>query len=79
MRAYSQYVVFLRNCSFFNLGFTRTKVSNDNDDHVSTSKYCHEILGGFKKLSSDLTRVLHVLEKSYLNFALNVSFFYERN
>ena len=25
------------NCSFFNLGFTRTKVSNNNDGHLSTS------------------------------------------
>ena len=33
--AYPAYVVLVRNCSFFNLGFTRTKVSNNNDDHVS--------------------------------------------
>ena len=31
----------------------------------------------FKKLSSDLTGVLHVLEKSYFNFALNVFFMKE--
>ena len=53
---------------FFNLGFTRAKVSNNNDDHLSTSKYCHAILVGFKKLSSDLTRVLHVLEKKLFYF-----------
>ena len=29
----------------------------------------------FQKLPSDLTQVLHVLEKSYFNFALNVCFF----
>ena len=28
-----------------------------------------------KKLSNDLTRVLHVLEKSYFDFALNVFLF----
>ena len=31
----------------------------------------------FQKLSSDLTRVLHVLEKSYFTFALNVFFMKE--
>ena len=35
-----------------------------------------QFLGGFKKLLSDLPRVLRILEKSYFNFALNV-FFYE--
>ena len=41
-------------------------------------KKCRAIPGGFKKLSSDLTRVLHVLEKKFfLNFALNVFFMKE--
>ena len=36
--ANAQYVVLVRNYSFFNLGFTRPKVSsNNNGDHVSTS------------------------------------------
>ena len=34
---HSQYVVLVRNCSLFDLRFTHTKVSNNNDDHVSTS------------------------------------------
>ena len=33
----AQYVVLARNCRFFDLGFTRTKVNNNNDDYVSTS------------------------------------------
>ena len=36
-----------------------------------------QFLEASKKLSSDLTRVLHVLEKSYFNFALNVFFLKE--
>ena len=36
-----------------------------------------QFLEVLKKLSSDLTRVLHVLEKSYCNFALNVFFMKE--
>ena len=27
----------VQNCSFFSLGFTRTKGSNNNDDHLSKS------------------------------------------
>ena len=37
----------------------------------------YAIVRGFKKLSGDLTRVLHVLEKSLFNFALNVFFMKE--
>ena len=45
---------------------------------MTTKCPCHNIIMQFlevsKKLSSDLIRVLHVLEKSYVNFALNVFF-----
>ena len=30
-------IKYIRNRSFFNLGFTHTKDNNDYDDHVSTS------------------------------------------
>ena len=71
MRA-CQYVFLVRICSFFNLGYTRRKQAIIMTTTCPRHNNVMQFLETSKKLSSGLTGVLLVLEKSYFNFALNV-------
>ena len=76
---HSQYVVLVRNCNFFNSGYTRTKASNNNDDHLCPH---HNNVMQFLEVSKNcqLTWLESstLWKKSYLNFALNVLFFIKK-
>ena len=75
---HSQYVVLVRNCIFFNLGYTRAKASNNNEDHLCPH---HNNVMQFLEVSKNCQvtwlEPSTFWKKSYLNFALNVLFLWK--